>query len=158
MLYLIIRLISMISLFLILLFLRVNQSKKINLNVCLLKLNKSITSSSLEKSLNSSKPILKIYSLKTEHKRPKAPNFNVYSRIKISTIPAHAPISETMTGNGDVKPNLDTNSDLDLPIALRKGIRTCTQHSISLQRCHQNTMPLLLSSPLMKLPKQSKRP
>ena len=36
-----------------------------------------------------------------------------------------------MIGNGNVNPSLDTNSDLDLLIALRKGIITCTQHPIS---------------------------
>ena len=59
-----------------------------------------------------------------------------------------------MIGNGNVNPSLDTNSDLDLLIALRKGIITCTQHPIILcpyGDCHQNTMLLLLICPLMKL-------
>ncbi|RVX12602.1 hypothetical protein CK203_011625 [Vitis vinifera] len=57
----------------------------------------SPSSSSLDKSSNSSKATLQIQSLETEHKRPEAPNFNVYSRRKRSIIPAHPPISETLT-------------------------------------------------------------
>ena len=33
-------------------------------------------------------------------------------------------MSKTVTGNGNVNFSLDTNRDLDLPIAFRKGIRT----------------------------------
>ena len=36
-----------------------------------------------------------------------------------------------MIGNGNVNPSLDTNSDLDLLIAFRKGIITSTQHPLS---------------------------
>ena len=43
----------------------------------------------------------------------------------------HSLISETVTSNGNVNPSLDAKSDLDLPIAIKKGITTCTQQPIS---------------------------
>ncbi|RVW64781.1 hypothetical protein CK203_061980 [Vitis vinifera] len=57
----------------------------------------SPSSSSLDKNLNPSKPILQIQSLETKHTRHEAPDFNVYSKRKRSTVLAHAPISEIMT-------------------------------------------------------------
>ena len=103
-----------------------NQLKSLSIET-----EQSPSSSSLDKSSNSSKATLQIQSLETEHKRPEAPNFNVYSKRKRSIIPAHPPISETLTGNGNVNPSFHTSSALDLPTTLTKGIRPCTQHLIS---------------------------
>ena len=55
----------------------------------------------------------------------------MYFKSKKPAIPTYVPIYKAVTSNGHVNPSLDTNSDLYLPIALRKGIRTCTQHPIS---------------------------
>ncbi|RVW25094.1 putative ribonuclease H protein [Vitis vinifera] len=77
-------------------FLAFLESLKKTCLVCPLKLNR-VQVPSLDQSSNSSKPTLQIQSLETEHKRPEAPNFNVYSRRKRSTIPAHTPIFETIT-------------------------------------------------------------
>lgn len=61
-----------------------------------------------------------------------------------------------MTSNGNVNPSHDTTSG----IAVRKGIRPCTQHHIAIlcpyKDFYQNTMLYLPIWPQMKLPKQPK--
>ncbi|KAI3423529.1 Protein kinase domain-containing protein [Psidium guajava] len=58
----------------------------------------------------------------------------VYSRrMKLNPKPDQVPLSEPLSGNEITHPssNEPELSDLDLPIALRKATRKCTQHPIS---------------------------
>ena len=68
---------------------------------------------------------------KIKNERPKTPVSNVYSKRKESTITSHVPIFDLVTGNENETQAFDTNNDLNLPIVIRKGIRSCPHHLIS---------------------------
>lgn len=125
-----IHLIFLIILILILLLLRVNKLPKINLKVYPLKLVQA--------------PQVLIRTQIPQNLRCNFINSRVNTRDlkhlistcisrgkKKSTVPTHAPISETVTSNGNINPSLDAKSDLDLPTAIKKGITICTQQPIS---------------------------
>lgn len=53
--------------------------------------------------------------------------------------------------SGNPKNNLCSILDLDAPIAIRKGIRYCTQHPISMFNSYSNLSSFSVLSPLVYL-------
>ena len=72
-----------------------------------------------------------VKSSETKTKRPRIAISNLYSGWKKSIITPHIPIFDLVTGNENETQAFDTNNDLNLPIVIRKGIRSCTHHLIS---------------------------
>ena len=72
-----------------------------------------------------------VKSSETKTKRPRIAISNLYSGWKKSIITPHIPIFDLVTGNENETQAFDPNDDLNLPIAIRKGVRSCTHHPIS---------------------------
>lgn len=72
-----------------------------------------------------------IESPETKDERLKTPITKVYSRRKKPEISSHDLSIDPEIGNEIETQFFDSHEDLELPIAIRKGVRTCTRHPIS---------------------------
>ena len=84
---------------------------------------------------NSQRPQLLVYSRRNHSRNSRKPDAQQGQMSKPVLLPGPEPTSSS------ADTNITDSSDLDLPIALRKGTRSCTQHAISNYVSYENLSP-----------------